>query len=101
VRCLHLARESYLYVATNLGYLNCIDLTVPGEEIWTTILKVNDKEPIVCLDVLVMESLDSPALQEDWVAIDPKGGRSGFCQHFQDFFRGICSWGYRGVDLVG
>lgn len=75
VRCLHLARESYLYIATNLGYLNCIDLTVPGEEKWTTILKINDKEPIVCLDVLVMESLDSPALQEDWVAMGDGKGR--------------------------
>lgn len=80
VRCLHLARESYLYVATNLGYLNCINLTVPGEERWTTILKVNDKEPIVCLDVLVMESPDSPALQEDWVAIGDGKGRVSVVQ---------------------
>jgi len=44
VWCSHLGQESDLYVATNLGYLN---LTIPGEERWATIFKVNGKEPIV------------------------------------------------------
>lgn len=94
VRCLHLARESYLYVATNLGYLNCIDLTVPGEERWTTILKVNDKEPIVCLDVLIMESPDSPALQEDWVAIGDGKGRVTVVQLVSSNLKHEISWSF-------
>ncbi|GLJ20918.1 hypothetical protein SUGI_0381750 [Cryptomeria japonica] len=75
VRCLQLAQERCLYVATNLGFLHCIDLTVPGEEKWTTIVKSDDKVPIVCLDLLVLKSPKSPEFQEDWVAIGDGKGR--------------------------
>ncbi|KAH9318915.1 hypothetical protein KI387_020684, partial [Taxus chinensis] len=80
VRCLQLAQERCLYVATNLGYLYCIDLTSPGEERWTTIIKNNDKEPIVCLDLLVLKSPKSPDFQEDWVAIGDGKGRATVVQ---------------------
>eukprot|EP01018_Ginkgo_biloba_P008951 Gb_26563 [translate_table: standard] len=80
VRCLCLARESCLYVATNLGYLHCIDLTVPGEERWTTVFEINGSEPIVCLDLLLLKSLDSAALQEDWVAVGDGKGRATVVQ---------------------
>ncbi|KAL4203038.1 hypothetical protein AMTRI_Chr02g224220 [Amborella trichopoda] len=74
VRCLHFAREDILYVATNQGSLYHVQLSIPGEEKWTEVVKVNVVASIVCLDLLPLNSSNPSKPIEDWVALgDGKG----------------------------
>ncbi|KAL3531563.1 hypothetical protein ACH5RR_010885 [Cinchona calisaya] len=67
VRCLHFSREDSLYVSTNNGYLHHVQFDV-GEVKWTELVRGNEDEPIVCMDLLSYSSKLSGGV-EDWVAI--------------------------------
>lgn len=71
VRCLRLARENILYVATNNGYLYHVQLRHSGDAIWTEVAHVSEEAPIICMDFI---SIKSPVNAEDILAVgDGKG----------------------------
>lgn len=75
VRCLRFSQEDALYVATNHGYLYHVKLLAsdPMNVKWTELVRVNEV-PIVCMDLLSMNSSDICKDVDDWIAIgDGKG----------------------------
>lgn len=80
VRCLHLVQESRNFVATNQGYLYCFDLICPGQEKCTTIFKVKDKRPIICLDIHVAKQVNGTDTQENWAAFGDGKGKATVVQ---------------------
>ncbi|PON88763.1 Guanine nucleotide-binding protein, beta subunit [Trema orientale] len=73
VRCLRFTNEDSLYVATNHGYLYHAKLSDNGDIYWTEIVRVGEKVPIVCMDLLSKPSKPCTG-DEDWIAVgDGKG----------------------------
>ncbi|XP_038979942.1 uncharacterized protein LOC103721829 isoform X2 [Phoenix dactylifera] len=56
VRCLQFTRENILYVATNNGFLHCAELCSPWNVRWTELAQVSGYAPIICMDIMVMNS---------------------------------------------
>ncbi|XP_059625527.1 uncharacterized protein LOC132268736 isoform X2 [Cornus florida] len=74
VRCLHFSSEDTLYVATNNGYLYHAKLSDTGDVKWTVLVRVSEKVPIVCMDLLSRRPSDVSSCIDDWVAVgDGKG----------------------------
>jgi len=58
-------------VATNNGYLYHVELHQTGDAIWTEVAQINKEAPIICMDLI---SIESSVAAEDTVAVgDGKG----------------------------
>lgn len=74
VRCLQFTQENILYVATNNGFLHHAELCSPWDVRWTELAQVSEDAPIICMDIMVMNSSGYSLDKEDFVAVgDGKG----------------------------
>ncbi|XP_055962170.1 uncharacterized protein LOC126688213 isoform X2 [Mercurialis annua] len=74
IRCLHFTCEDSLYVATNHGYLYHAKLFQTQDVKWTKLAQVDEKVPIVCMDLLSKTLPSNSCSVDDWVALaDGKG----------------------------
>ncbi|XP_012082975.1 uncharacterized protein LOC105642679 isoform X2 [Jatropha curcas] len=74
VRCLHFTSEDALYVATNNGYLYHAKLFETENVKWTKLIQVNEKVPIICMDLLTKSFPKHSLGIDNWVALgDGKG----------------------------
>ncbi|OIW17447.1 hypothetical protein TanjilG_22559 [Lupinus angustifolius] len=74
VRCLRFSRQDTLYVSTNHGYLYHAKLCSSGGAQWNQLFQVSNRAPIVCMDLLSMDSFELECGVDDWIAIgDGKG----------------------------
>ncbi|KAL4572190.1 hypothetical protein LXL04_018959 [Taraxacum kok-saghyz] len=67
VRCMHLASEDELYVATNKGFLYLAKISDTGHATWTQLFCSQEEIPIVCMTVFPGE--------ENWIALGDGKGR--------------------------
>ncbi|KAK1277498.1 hypothetical protein QJS04_geneDACA015818 [Acorus gramineus] len=56
IRCLHFTRHDVLYVSTNNGYLYHVKLFNPGDATWTELVQIHEKGPIICMDLMSVNS---------------------------------------------
>ncbi|CAH1434212.1 unnamed protein product [Lactuca virosa] len=68
VRCMHLASECELYVATNNGFLYLAKISDTGDVAWTQLFCSQEEIPIVCMSVF-------PGCVENWIALGDGKGR--------------------------
>ncbi|CAI9300357.1 unnamed protein product [Lactuca saligna] len=70
VRCMHLASECELYVATNNGFLYLAKISDTGDVAWTRLFCSQEEIPIVCMSVFHF-----PGCVENWIALGDGKGR--------------------------
>lgn len=73
VRAIHFTREDTLFVATNNGHLYCCKFSSSLDVRWTQLVQVSEEAPIICMDIIAINSSLSLHMDDIIALGDGKG----------------------------